>query len=79
MEIKQNQRGFKFIEYPQYLNGENKFLIGESSVIRDYKDSFKKPGSSCLWIGNDHHLNREEVQELINHLKYWLKNKTLKK
>lgn len=31
------------------------------------------PGSSFLWVGNDHHLNREEVTELVSRLLWWLK------
>jgi hypothetical protein len=48
-------------------------LIQESSAIGDYENSFDCPGSSYLWIGQYHHLNREEVAELIARMQYWLK------
>jgi hypothetical protein len=70
--IKTN-RGFIIVEHPRYLNGkENARLIQESSAIGDYDDSFKEPGSSYLWVGEHHHLNREEVGELIKRMQRWL-------
>lgn len=41
-------------------------LIQESSAVGDY-----------LWVG-DHHLNREEVTELITRMQHWLKTGRLK-
>jgi hypothetical protein len=49
-------------------------LIQESSAIGDYEDSFDCPGSSYLWVGDDHHLDREEVAELIENMQHWLDN-----
>lgn len=74
MNIVQTSRGFIVLEHPQYLppHSESR-LVGESSAIGDYDDSFDKPGSSFLWVGEEHHLNREEVAELIVNLKRWLK------
>jgi len=47
-------------------------LVSESSAIGDYDDSLARPGSSFLWIGNGHHLNREEVAELVAKMRHWL-------
>ena len=52
-------------------------LVGESSVIGDDDDAFDNPGSSALWIGDDFHLNRKEVAELVGLLQGWLDNKRL--
>lgn len=46
-------------------------------MIGDYPDSFDIPGSSYLHISNTHHLNREEVRELIMNMQFWLDNKRL--
>ena len=53
-------------------------LIEESSAIGGYRDSLDKPGSSYLWVGEDHHLNRKEVSGLIKRLQFWVDNKRLK-
>jgi len=53
-------------------------LVQESSAIGDYEDSSDLPGSSYLWVGQDHHLNREEVAELINRMQHWLETGRLK-
>ncbi len=47
-------------------------LIQESSAIGDYEDSEDNVGSSYLWVGNDHHLNREEVSLLVHIMSSWL-------
>ena len=78
MKAKQTQRGFIVVVHNTYANEPvEKRLIQESSAVGDYEDSWDNPGSSALWIGKDHHLNREEVQELIGRMKYWLDNKRL--
>jgi len=68
-------RGFTVVVEEKYQNQPGEFtrLIQESSAIGDYEDSDEKPGSSYLWVGQDHHLNREQVQELINRMQVWLK------
>ena len=55
-----------------------KKLIQESSAMGDYKNSWERPGSSYLWVGEYHHLNREEVKELIKRMKHWLRKCRLK-
>ena len=47
-------------------------LALESSAVGDYDDSVDRPGSSFLWFGDHHHLNREEVSELVGFLQHWL-------
>ncbi len=73
-------RGFVTVVHEKYQNkpGEMTRLIQESSAIGDYNDSCERPGSSFLWVDEDHHLNREEVKELIDRMNYWLDNKRLK-
>ncbi len=60
-----------------YIGLDKERLAAQSSAIGDYEDSFERPGSSFLWIGDYHHLNREEVQQLVNHLQSWLKTGSL--
>ena len=67
-------RGFGVVKSEKYQNepGQWERLIQESSAIGDYEDAMDKPGSSFLWVGDHHHLNREEVQELIERMQHWL-------
>ncbi len=80
MKAKKTERGFVIVEHEKYQNTsvEMKRLIQESSAIGDYENSYNNPGSSYLWIGQDHHLNREDVRELINRMQYWLETGRLK-
>lgn len=78
MLIKQSERGFLFLMHPKYVPPHDEVrLVSESSAVGDYEDSWKIPGSSFLWIGEHHHLNREEVESLITNLRHWLDNKRL--
>ena len=79
MRVEKTQRGFKVIVEEKYQNERGVFtrLIQESSAVGEHEDSFDTPGSSFLWVGQDHHLNREKVKELIVHLQYWVDNKRL--
>lgn len=67
-------RGFEVITHPKYDEDDNTpvRLVQQSSAIGSYDDSWDKPGSSFLWIGEHHHLNREEVAQLVEHLQSWL-------
>lgn len=78
MEMKPTERGFAAIYCENYPKFEQARLVQESSAIREYDDAMEKPGSSCLWIGDDFHLNREQVRELVGVLQHWLRNKTLR-
>ena len=74
MKIIINDRGFQYLHHPSHWHPHEESVIAlQSSAIGDYEDSIDRPGSSFLWIGDDHRLNREEVQELIQHLIHWTK------
>lgn len=73
MKLVKSERGFIFLDHPAYLEPhETKRVVSESSAVGDYEDSLEKPGSSFLWVGEDHHLNREEVSQLVQCLQSWL-------
>lgn len=72
MQTEKSERGFTFVMEQKYPRGPLTRLISESSAVGNYADSLDKPGSSFLWIGSDHHLNREQVQELIQRMQHWL-------
>lgn len=73
-------RGFRWLEHPPYPTDRNlrdtrpvmQRLASESSALGDYDDAYDRPGSSFLWIGEHHHLNREEVAEFVAHLTVWM-------
>ena len=72
MRVKTGQRGFVRVVHPEYPNtGEETRLVQQSSIIGNDENSWDIPGSSYLWIGADHHLNREEVRQLIKYLARW--------
>lgn len=72
MHIEKTNRGFTAVVHDNYPEMEPARLLQESSVIRDYDDALDNPGSSCLWIGDSFHLDREEVREMITHMERWL-------
>jgi len=77
MKIKASDRGFRFLmhmQYPEPLEGR---LLSESSVIGDYDDALDNPGSSALWVGDEFHLNREEVAFMVSAMQHWLDSKRL--
>ncbi len=69
MKAEVTGRGFAVVTHEKYQNkrGEMTRLIQESSAIGDF-----------LWVGQDHHLNREEVAELVSRLQHWLETGRLK-
>ncbi len=73
MTENKSERGFQSIECEPYLQG-NTILIAQSSAIGNYKDAIKKPGSSYLWVGHYHCLNREQVTQLRDYLNRWLED-----
>ena len=74
MKVAKTDRGFEYIEKDTYANNPKPArLVGQSSAVGDYEDSFSNPGSSYLWLGDKHHLNREEIKDLVSHLRNWLK------
>lgn len=73
MKLITTPRGFTVLEHDTYDNEPKPArLIQASSAIRHYENAADLPGSSCLWIGADHRLDREEVAEFIGHLQRWL-------
>lgn len=79
MKVEKTDRGFDVIVKDTYANEPQPArLLGQSSAVGDYEDSWTKPGSSFLWFGDKHHLNREEIAELIDHLNCWLNTGSLK-
>jgi hypothetical protein len=78
MEVTKTQRGFQLIDWPSYSEKPvAERLAQQSSAVGEYADAMDRPGSSFLWIGDKHHLNREEVADLIRHLQAWVKTGTL--
>lgn len=75
-------RGFEEVTHPRYAPQPEEELeprlVAESSAIGDYADSWDRPGTSFLWVGEAHHLNREEVAELVERLENWLDHGSLK-
>lgn len=81
MNWTRTNRGFEWITHPTYGNLPSEgsdALVRESSLIGDYEDALDRPGSSFLWIGQHHHLDREEVAELIERLENWVDHGSLK-
>jgi len=81
MRIIETDRRFRILFHKKYASFpvEITRLLQESSAVGDYDDSMKRGGSSYLWVGQDHHLNREEVAELIGFMAHWLAHKQLPK
>jgi hypothetical protein len=73
MRIIRTRQGFNAIYHEEYLEPHDKKRIAQESLaIGDYEDSWNDQGSAYLWIGENHHLNREQVAELVAHLQRWL-------
>lgn len=78
MNADTTERGFRLILHPRYVEDQRlERVVGESSAVGDYEDSWDNPGSSYLWLGEHIHLNREDVGVLIAVLKHWLEHKRL--
>lgn len=73
MNLTTSQRGFEVVQHEAYLPPHPELrLVGQSSAIGGYEDALSRPGSSFLWVGREHHLDRGEVAELAAHLRAWL-------
>lgn len=73
IKVEDTGRGFGVIMWPDYESGEMWRLVQESSAI-DFSGKNENngvPGSSFLWMGDKHHLDREAVKDLIQHLQHW--------
>lgn len=79
MNVERSDRGFQYLRHDTYLpeNAKHSRLASQSSAIGEYEDSMERPGSSYLWIGEHHHLNREEVAQFVAHLQDWLETGSL--
>lgn len=79
MRYAKSARGFEVVTSPTYdtdrSRDANDRVVRQSSAIGDYEDA--RPGSSFLWLGEHHHLNREEVAELRDRLAAWLETGSL--
>ena len=77
--VETTERGFEIVRYPVDGKGsEVTRLVQQSSRIGStYEDAMERPGTSFLWLGNDHHLDREEVAHLIENLTNWLASGSL--
>lgn len=73
MNLSKTERGFWRLTHPTYPDQHRERLLQESSAIGDYKDAPDKAGSSFLWLGAVHHLNRKEVEMARDLLSNWLK------
>lgn len=75
MQTETSDRGFRHITHPGYptdrSRGEQR-LVSESSAIGEYDDAFDRPGSSFLWVGEHHRLDRDQVAELRDILTHWI-------
>lgn len=76
MKTGKTGRGFRVVLEEKYQNepGVMTRLVGESIAIGEYEDAMDRPGSSFLWVWQDHHLSREQVAELVQLLQFWLAN-----
>lgn len=77
MKLVKTSRGFLQLLMPQYVDEKMTVVVGESSAIGTYVNSLQCPGSSFLWIGQNHHLNRRQVRVLIGVLTNWLVTRRL--
>lgn len=75
MQIRFTDRGFRILEHPDHLDAECQArLVQESSTTGGHEDATERPGASFLWIGDRHHLTREEVGTLASVLQHWLQH-----
>jgi len=74
MQVIKTARHFEVLEHPVYPPDANLAsstrLAQCSSASGD--DNLGRPGTSFLWLGEHHHLRRDEVRQLLAHLQAWL-------
>lgn len=80
MTFERTDRGFETVNHPIYADWDahEARIVQQSSFIGNYTDALERPGTSALWIGRDHRLNREEVAELRDRLSEWLETGSLR-
>lgn len=67
--------GFQLIAHPEYITGpptERRLVQQSSAILGDDDRAWEQPGSSALFVGDHHHLDREQVGELVKYLQHWL-------
>ena len=76
MQLTSTSRGFEILKHDVYPPKPEPMKQGrlaqQSSAVGDYEDAIDCPGTSYLWIGDNFHLDREEVRSLVEHLQRWL-------
>ena len=79
MRIERPGRGFEVIYFPVYADPRGRLsrLVGQSSAIDNTHRGFDNPGSSFLWVGSEHHLSREEAEELARRILQWVNTGSL--
>lgn len=85
-KLKRTARGFEIIEFKDCYGAESSLQASSMALLA-------KPGTSAIWLGNDHesvnpltqekmgarmHLNRDQVSALIAHLRNWLNRDTFR-
>lgn len=78
MRLSYTDRGFEIVTHPEYSEKAPARLVQMSSAVGVDDLDNGNPGTSYLWIGSHHHLNRDEVEELCWRLEHWLHNGTLR-
>lgn len=69
MKVEHTARGFEIINFVDKYGAP--CTLQQSSLA-----SFGPPGSSAIWFGTDKdrmHIDREQLEELLPHLKRWAK------
>jgi hypothetical protein len=75
MKNMKTDRGFQYISEEVYASNPpavSRLLQQSSAIDCEYEHGLNNPGSSYLWIGEDHHLSREEVRKFVAVLNHWL-------
>lgn len=75
MKVTKSERGFEFLEHDVYPPDADELysrLASQSSALDMEYEGNAQPGSSYLWIGQNHHLNRKQVEQFVAHLQSWL-------
>lgn len=74
MTVETTDRNFQLLTHPVYTCADqaSRLVQCSSAIDSAAPGGLERPGSSFLWIGQDHHLDRAEVRELIGHLEAWL-------
>ncbi len=76
MKIENTDQGFDLVTHsvhpPENPRNASDRLVQASPIVGEYDDALERPGSAALWIGDNHHLYREEVAELVGYLTRWV-------